>query len=172
MIQMLRLSRMGNDFIIFDWSSSHKCSVVKASGPSLSVIGWDKVQTFFANLFHLTQPIKASFAPMKEKFPCWREGWFQSQPCLCLFTVTFMIKHTEYSAHSPIETGVILTNKLAVLELHLFFLLLQSHLKWDCCTKVSTTCTSSSSLTVIKAQSVKLSFTGADWSPYFTAASN
>lgn len=90
---------------------------------------------------------------------------------MCLFTVSFMIRHTEYSAHrtllsqiqrnlSLIETGVILTNKLAVLELHLFFLLLQSHLKWDCCTKVSTTCTSSSSLTVIKAQSVKLSFAG------------
>lgn len=39
-----------------------------------------------------------------------------------------------------------------------FFWLLQSDLKWDCCTKVSATSASSGSLTVIKAESVKLSF--------------
>lgn len=39
-----------------------------------------------------------------------------------------------------------------------FFWLLQSDLKWDRCTKVSATSASSGSLTVIKAESVKLSF--------------
>lgn len=129
MIQMLLSTiAMGNEFITFDWPASHSCSVGKP-------------------------PVDCSTSAQVES------DWMLPERGMgCKFVCLYLLMLVNASdLLSRILETRLLNWGHSTLG-HCFFWLLQSDLKWDRCIKVSTTSASSGSLTVIKAESVKLSF--------------